>query len=343
MAGLAVVAIMPAATGLILQTQLNRAWARVYFVAAWALAAAMLAVQSGGAASPITAVFVLAPAYAVAVGGGDAVYWASALSAGGFLAASALGQGPVAGLGAAPVAFGILALLLAAPVLMLRPTGVAPRRIAELAHEWRTPLNHMIGFAEMIQNQALGPLDRRYAEYGALIASSGRRLVEMLSRQLDFARSEAGPPLSLETFDVRAAAEEALLLARGSADPKGVVLAHDLPAAPVLARADPGALRQILANLLGNAVKYTPPGGRVTLAARADSGGAVLEVCDTGPGIAAADRERLMRPFERGAGGEGAGLGLALVRTLAERQGGAFSLAEAPGGGLLARVRLPAG
>jgi signal transduction histidine kinase len=351
----AAVALTPAVTGFILIPRFGERWARFYFLGAWVLAAAMLCALSGGASSPIAAVFILAPAYALALGGGDSVAWAAAAAAAGYVAAAAIGpNGENAGLSAAPESFAAAALVVCAALyLVTRARPPAPsangedaaRRMAEVAHELRTPLNHIVGFADMIESQALGPVAPRYVEYAGLIAASGRRLLEMIARRLDYSRAQAGfYALELETFDIRTVADEVVRLAQGSAALKEIALEQSLPERSVLVRADAAAVRQILTNLIGNAIKFTPAQGRVRLEVKAEAGQLALQVSDTGPGIAEADRERVLEPFERGAAGleaEGAGLGLALVRLLARLHGGDLKLAAAPEGGALVRVTLP--
>jgi signal transduction histidine kinase len=150
--------------------------------------------------------------------------------------------------------------------------------------------------------------------------------------------------LDLGAVDAREIAADVVRLSHGSAAAKNITLEQDLPNAETFVRADSSAVRQMLTNLIGNAIKFTPEGGRVRLAMRSSAAKLHLEVSDTGPGVAAPDRRRVMRPFERGAAArdvEGAGLGLALVRSLARLHGGDLRLAAAPGGGLLACVRLP--
>jgi signal transduction histidine kinase len=354
-AALAAVALTPSVTGFILLPRFMRAWARFYFLGAWVLAAAMLTALGGGAASPMAAVFILAPAYALALGGGDSIAWSAAGAVGGYVVAATIGPGSRDGLSAAPECFAVAAVLMSAGLFLItraRRREKPPqqedsaRRVAEVAHELRTPLNHIVGFADMIETQALGPVAPRYVEYAGLIAASGRRLLEMIGRRLDHSRAEAGfYALELETFDIRTVAEEVVRLAQGSAALKQMSLEQKLPGRSLLVRADAGAVRQILTNLIGNAIKFTPDGGRVVLEARPEGGQLMLEVSDTGPGIPEAERERLLKPFERGGGAaaaaEGAGLGLALARALARQHGGELVLDAAPGGGALVRVRLP--
>jgi signal transduction histidine kinase len=129
-----------------------------------------------------------------------------------------------------------------------------------------------------------------------------------------------------------------------AADRKSIALGMLTPEAPLLVVADPRALRRMLINTVGNAIKFTPEGGRVFLAASAAEGKLVLETSDTGPGIPEAERATLGQAYERGSRGataEGTGLGLSLVRALAALHGGDLSFDDAPGGGALVRIRLP--
>lgn len=349
----AVVAFSAPVTGFILSARFGEAWARGYFVFAWIMAAAMLAASTGGASSPAAALFAAPMAYALSIGGARLIMGAILGGALGYAAAAWAGRAiDPAPMGAAPELYAMSGLFLCG-LLFLRlhylaraaPSEDASLHIAEAAHELRTPLNHIIGFADMIESQVFGPVGERYREYAGLIRTSGLRLVEQITRRLDLTRIASGRyPLEIETFDARAVAADVLALSEGSAAAKRITLTKDLPERRVMLRADPAVLRQMLTNLVGNAIKFTPEDGRVALAAREHAGALIVDVTDTGPGIPAADRDRLAQPFERGANGrnaEGTGLGLALVRELAALHGGALRLGEAPGGGLLARLRLP--
>jgi cell cycle sensor histidine kinase DivJ len=218
-------------------------------------------------------------------------------------------------------------------------------RIAEVSHELRTPLTHILGFADMMQSQIFGPLETKYLEYTGLIRQAGENLLGLIGGLLDLSKIEAGRyELDLETFDARAIAREVLRLSEGSAIPRDINLVDELPAEELSVRADPRALRQILTNLVGNAIKFTPDGGEVALGGRSEGDRLVLEVRDNGPGITEEDRARLGRPFERGVGSanvQGTGLGLALVRGLTRLHGGDLSFHDAPGGGALVRVEMP--
>jgi signal transduction histidine kinase len=347
----AVLAISPAVAGFILLNCLSERWARSYVVLAWALAATMLTASSGGAMSPASTLFVAAPAIALVVGGARLIAIGALASAAGYGAAAWLGEvAEPASLGWAPAFYAAAALFLCALLFLTqkqsRATGADPeQRIAEVAHELRTPLSHIIGFAEMIEKELYGPVGDRNRDYAGLIRESGLQLLDLIGRRLDLARIAAGRrDLALETFDAREIAVDVTRLSQGSAAAKNITLEQDIPESELVVRADRDAMRQILTNLLGNALKFTPAGGRVRLALRRLGARLHLEVSDTGPGVDPSERTRLMRPFERGVRAhriEGAGLGLALVRALARLHGGDLRLAEAQGGGLLAQVRLP--
>jgi PAS domain S-box-containing protein len=220
--------------------------------------------------------------------------------------------------------------------------------LANMSHELRTPLNAIIGFAELMQCQALGPLDGRYRDYAGSIAEAGTRLLAMLGNILDVAKLESGRfDLQPQRMDLRAAIAEAIGLVHGAGEKVGVSIGHSI--AVVEGMGDPQAVQKILLNLLSNALAFTPRGGRVWVEALGDGDGALLRVRDTGCGMSADQIGRLAQPFaelcSRAAlarGNAGAGLGLALVRALAEAQGGALQIESAPGEGTVVTVRLPA-
>lgn len=347
-----VVALSPALTGFILVGRLREPWARGYLAFAWIAAATMLAASSGGVSSPLAAAFILAPAYAVATGETRLLGGAVGGAVAGYLGSAWLAQGiDPAPLAIAPPVYAAGSILTAGLVFwsVTRRAAEDPedtrRHIAEAAHELRTPLNHIIGFAEMIEKQIFGPAEPRYVEYAGLIRQSGEQLVEQVTRRLDLTRIASGRyDLEFETFDACKVATDVARLSESSAAAKNIALETCMPERALLVRADAGAVRQILTNLIGNAIKFTPQGGRVSISAHAGEGMLTLEVADTGPGIPATERARLLEPFARGKNGrrkEGAGLGLALARALAQLHDGSLRLSDAPGGGLLARVRLP--
>lgn len=219
------------------------------------------------------------------------------------------------------------------------------RRLAELAHELRTPLTHIIGFADVMRQRLFGQMNPKYGEYVELIHTSGQNLLSLTTRLLDLARLELGKfELQREEFDVAGVAEEVVRLSGETAGAKGIDLALEPVSLPLLINADVSAVRQILVNLVANATKFTPAGGRVRVRAYAHEGVLRLEVEDNGPGIPPAERTKLGSAFERGSasvGADGVGLGLSLVRAFAELHSGTLSFHEAPGGGALVRVDLP--
>jgi two-component system cell cycle sensor histidine kinase PleC len=221
--------------------------------------------------------------------------------------------------------------------------------LANMSHELRTPLNAILGFSEIISQECFGPVgNTRYKDYAGDIHSSGAHLLSLINDLLDIAKIEAGrmdiAPHPLEAqriFDI------ALKLIASKAREKGQSLSITVePSAPPL-YADERALKQILINLVSNAVKFTPDGGCIeVVAGLARDGGFQILVKDNGPGIPHDKLDRIFTPFsqvdnryDRQAGGTG--LGLALVRGLAELHGGRAWLESEFGKGCSAFVNLP--
>jgi two-component system, cell cycle sensor histidine kinase DivJ len=220
------------------------------------------------------------------------------------------------------------------------------RFLANMSHELRTPLNAIIGFSEITMREMFGPVGPRYQDYARLIHESGTHLLDLINSVLDMSKIEAGKfDLSEELFDLEDAAQSAVRFLNIPAERAGVALKLDIAPQARLIFADRRALKQILVNLLSNGVKYTPPGGEVVVSARARHG-IEIQVRDTGTGISRADLERLGRPFEQVENSEvrakeGTGLGLALVKSLAQMHGGEAVLDSALGEGTTVTVRLP--
>lgn len=218
--------------------------------------------------------------------------------------------------------------------------------IAHVSHELRTPLNAIIGFSELLERELFGKFEMaRQRDYIRLIHSSGEHLLQVVNSVLDMSKIEAG------TFSVAAAPFPVASVIDGTTEimsqqiaERGLKLVRQIePGLPELV-ADRRACRQILLNLLSNAAKFTATGGTVTVVARREGEQLVLAVSDTGVGIAANDLPRIGTPFVQvGAQGrdEGTGLGLSVVRGLAELQGGTFTLESEAGRGTTATVRLP--
>jgi len=223
------------------------------------------------------------------------------------------------------------------------------RFLANMSHELRTPLNAIIGFSEVMTREMFGPVGPRYQEYSRLIHESGAHLLELINSVLDMSKIEAGKfELAEEMFDLEEMAEGAVRFLKIPAERGGVTLKLAVQSGARLVFADRRALKQILVNLLSNGVKYTPAGGEVRVNAKAaDSGlGIEIVVSDTGTGISATDLARLGKPFEQVENAEtrakeGTGLGLALVKSLAQMHGGTATLDSVLGEGTTVTVRLP--
>jgi signal transduction histidine kinase/PAS domain-containing protein len=221
--------------------------------------------------------------------------------------------------------------------------------IANVSYELRTPLNAIIGFSEILTNQYFGTLTPRQQEYSRGILESSQRLSQLINDILDLATIEAGY-LALETgsVDICDMLEAVAALSRERARMQDVALSVNCPREIGAIEADDRRLKQALFNLVSNAIKFTPPGGSIRLQARADeaSGDVILEVIDTGIGIAASDQERVFEKFERGSARNreaGAGLGLSLVKSLIELHDGSVAIQSGVGEGTTVLCRLPAG
>ena len=220
--------------------------------------------------------------------------------------------------------------------------------LANMSHELRTPLNAIIGFAEIMRRQMFGPLgSEQYADYAHLIHESGQLLLELISDVLDMAKIEAGKlELNFEKLPLGLVIEDCLRLVEERARQNGVTLQTSLSEAIAAIDADRRAFKQILLNLLSNAVKFTMRGGCITVRTSLTEGELLLSVEDDGVGIPAEDLPRLGSPFEQARtdatlSAGGAGLGLALVRALAEKHGGRLRIESEEGLGTTVKVWLP--
>jgi signal transduction histidine kinase len=219
--------------------------------------------------------------------------------------------------------------------------------LANMSHELRTPLNAVIGLADLLLLDHGDPLTKRQREYLDGIATSGHHLLAMVNDVLDLAKIEAGKAvIEPEAVATQAAIEEAVQLLQAIAVQRGVTLTANVDPAVPYVRADPVRLRQILYNLISNALKFTESSGRVDVSAEAATMGVSIRVSDTGIGIAPADMQRLFRPFEQAnlPSGErpgGSGLGLALTKRLVDMHGGSIEVMSTVGAGTTFTVRLP--
>ena len=217
------------------------------------------------------------------------------------------------------------------------PPRITAEHLAALSHEFRTPLNGVLGMARLLEGTGLTDEQRTYV---AALRESGEHLLGLVNDVLDFAKLGAGKvelvPAAFEVEDLLRGVCE-LLAPR--AQEKGLEIAWAAPADLGRAVADEGRLRQVLLNFAGNAIKFTPTGGVLVRAEAAGPTRLRLTVEDTGPGVAAADREKIFEAFSQadplhdGVQLGGAGLGLAIVRTLARTMGGDAGVGSAPEGG----------
>jgi two-component system, OmpR family, sensor histidine kinase BaeS len=211
--------------------------------------------------------------------------------------------------------------------------------VADVAHELRTPIAIMQAETEALADGLIPPSPAALHS----LNEEAVRLARMVEDLQTLASAEAaGLDLNPRMLDLgRVAADAADSLARRF-QASGVQLEQDLPPTPALG--DPRRLHQVVTNLLDNAVKYTPPGGKVTVRAGVEDGQVVLEVADTGPGIPVDERPMLWDRFYRGRSGrfaDGSGIGLAVVKELVDAHGGQITVGEAAGGGARFTVRLP--
>jgi PAS domain S-box-containing protein len=220
--------------------------------------------------------------------------------------------------------------------------------LANMSHELRTPLNAILGFSDVMRLGMMNEEAPAHRSYAADIHSSGAHLLELINDLLDLAKIEAGKmELSEERIEVAGLVGEVSTIMADQIARAGLTLAHRLDAGLPQLIVDARSFRQMLFNLLSNAIKFSSDGGHVTIAlARAASGAIRLSVSDTGIGIAARDLPRLMEPFAQVDNAlsrrhRGTGLGLTLVRTLAELHGGQLTIESQLGRGTKVHVDLP--
>lgn len=220
--------------------------------------------------------------------------------------------------------------------------------LANMSHELRTPLNAIIGFSDMMISEAMGPLvNEHYRGYAKDIHASGTHLLAIISDILDLSKAAAGKlELTERWFDARDVVRSACHLMQQRIDEAKLSLTVTVPPGDVSIYADERKLKQMLLNLLSNAYRFTPAGGGIGCRLAVDSEGIVFAVSDTGIGIAAEHLDRVMKPFVQVEASyrrmhEGTGLGLALVKAMADLHGGHLRLDSTPGAGTTASVILP--
>ena len=220
--------------------------------------------------------------------------------------------------------------------------------IANINHELRTPLNAVIGFSQMISGQVLGPIGTpKYREYAHDIEISGAHLLALIDDIIDFSAIDSGHrPLEMAAIDVAASVGDALKMMRPLAQARRIEFAVDLALGTVAG--DARAVRQILINLMSNAIKFSPPGSHVRISGQATMKSRFYDIAviDEGNGFAAEDLARVGQVFFRtqqttNQAISGSGLGLSIARRLAELMGGAIEIANAANHGAEIRLRMP--
>ncbi len=219
--------------------------------------------------------------------------------------------------------------------------------LASMSHELRTPLNAIIGFSQVLRERMFGELNEKQEEYLDDILASAYHLLSLINDVLDLSKVEAGQiELDIAPFSLRDALESGVVMVRERASDDGVrvELSADAEIDPV--EGDERRIRQVVFNLLANAVKFTPEGGAVGVSASRRNGEVRVSVSDTGPGVAPEDRERIFDEFQQtdlGVGlGEGTGLGLALSKRFVELHGGRIWVDSEVGAGSTFVFTLPA-
>ncbi|MBV8537538.1 MAG: HAMP domain-containing protein [Alphaproteobacteria bacterium] len=220
--------------------------------------------------------------------------------------------------------------------------------LANMSHELRTPLNAIIGFSEIIANQQFGPGNPKYPDYARDILRSGEHLLSIINSVLDLAKTEAGKvDLAAEPVDISAIIDECETMMRTQCEKAGLRFAVEKPPGRLWIHGEPAKLRQIVLNLLSNALKFTATGGTISLASRLSADGDVeIEIGDTGIGMTATDIEIAMTPFGQVESAlarkfEGTGLGLPLTAAFVELHGGRLHIDSEPGRGTRVIVTLP--
>jgi PAS domain S-box-containing protein len=220
--------------------------------------------------------------------------------------------------------------------------------LASMSHELRTPLNAIIGFSEALNDGLLGQLTAGQLEYSTEVYQSGRHLLSLINDILDLSKIEAGKmELDVELVELTSLIGNALTIMKERAAKGGVTMTQSIAPGITTLDADGRKLRQIIYNFLSNAVKFTPSGGSVRIEVTRVEEQVEFAVVDSGIGISPEEQSRLFRPFEQLDGGiarkfEGTGLGLVIVKNLAELHGGTIGVESAVGKGSRFWVRLPA-
>ncbi len=223
------------------------------------------------------------------------------------------------------------------------------RFLSMMSHELRTPLNAIIGFSDVMRLELFGPRELPvYKDYAENIHRSGRHLLELVNQILDVSRIEAGK-IDLKMEDLRAARRRVRCAADGRRrHPQKGLQVHMADGHDLAIRADGQSLRQLLINVIDNAIKYSPAGGTIEIAARQSNGRVTVSVCDEGPGVPADKLDQLGLPFVSFAdpqmvdSKQSIGLGLSISRALAEAMDGEIRFDNRPDRGFKVEITLPA-
>jgi len=218
--------------------------------------------------------------------------------------------------------------------------------LANMSHELRTPLNAIIGFSEVLSERMFGEINEKQAEYIGDILQSGQHLLSLINDILDLSKIEAGRmELELSDFDLPSTIENTLTLVRERAVRRGITLGRSVDERLGRIRADERKVKQVFLNLLSNALKFTPEGGKIDVRAAVSDGVAEISVTDTGIGIAPEDQDRVFEEFQQvGTASkkvEGTGLGLAISRKFIELHGGRIWVESQVGSGSTFAFTLP--
>ena len=218
--------------------------------------------------------------------------------------------------------------------------------LANMSHELRTPLNAIIGFSEVLSERLFGEINEKQAEYVRDILESGKHLLSLINEILDLSKIEAGR-MDLEAieFDLPSAIENTLILVMERAQRRAITLLRDVDEHLGVICADERKVKQVLLNLLSNALKFTPEGGQINVRATVHGGQAEISVTDTGPGIAPDDQEAVFEEFRQlgtaATKAGGTGLGLAISRKFIELHGGKIWVTSRMGTGSTFSFTLP--
>lgn len=214
------------------------------------------------------------------------------------------------------------------------------RFVAVVSHELRTPLTSILGFIDLIEDDERGTLSDDQRAHFAVVSRNAHRLLRLVSDLLLIAEADDGMRLEPQDVDLSVLAHESVEAARVAADRKDIELT--VSASPLPMYGDPLRLAQLLDNLISNAIKFTPEGGRVSVTTEPRNGHAALEVSDSGIGIAATDREQIFERFFRvQTSNKGAGLGLTITKAIVDAHRGSISVESEMGAGTTFRIELP--